>query len=413
MPKLVEASKGKKGHFYVVPSEVSPELSTFQRDGMEFRQVRVIFTVQGTKDTVNLGVDIADPAPRLGLFMDPTNAPANDADALKRFIKNNIGNDAYFVRVHNNFIQDHVAPEGKHIAKLAPYCSDEYLCGLRLFSNARGDLRVNFRLVTDRREAICWHRPFNDGIEFVDDDCHLNPNVLWLKEVCTLGLDYDRFKEELEEADYWFDSMTMNGIRKGFFENPLDPIPEINRMVDTHGAQPVQVTVVLDQQYGYGPPRGEYQKIELTPVIVAEGSRPHSQFEEVWKEFNGLWDSVVAMVMKTEDPLLRLGKLTKPYGLAIAKSVLVPIINAYPRIVKQEKPDGSPKIAFSTDLDHLTAHWSTDGVAALCFLAEELLKLDETELFTIANTTSADALLEWAAKTVPELSGDMEMEEVL
>ena len=100
-----------KGNFMVHYQEIAQDTMKPKSPDSPFREsLRVVFTIQGKDETVNLGVAIESPSDGLlGFVPDPSAAPVNDEAALRKFIETNITYEPVEVYV-SGFIRSRVAP---------------------------------------------------------------------------------------------------------------------------------------------------------------------------------------------------------------------------------------------------------------------------------------------------------------
>lgn len=407
---------GLTGNYVARPVSVAEKIV----EGKDGRPdaLRVVFEVEDKKDELSLFVPLGPgAAQRLALFAPGATGVPTTESALREWIARNVRPDKVLVYAKNGSIWSRIAEPGKHRAQLS---------GLFKFHNKKGEPRAGFRLRTADGKDISWTTTWpalvcKVGDTPEEDDIGpkgaLNGSQYLFGYLIDLGLDWKRFEAELVAAyngtlpdgrkGRLFRAMGLDGEEPGFFQDPEDITPDLLDAVKRHGPATVEVEVVNDREYGIGPKRGDFSRVQLTKIIVEGGAGGVSaEFE---REKGRLLDAldVLAIKLFQRDTRFAAGSNTTEDGKAVMRGLIVPLVRLNPGIVRKQKEDGSPLVTFPFGPDG----WTLNGVAALSMAVEKLLQMDDEELFLTVDLHNSASLLAWAERAATELKADMSVDE--
>ena len=395
--------KGTSGKLEVIADRLTGEILEAQEWRPE--ALRVVFKIKGDpKQEVSWAIPIEAP----NLFPYTSQVPQGEA-ALRKAIEGMIDTRPRWANVYNGFINQWLASPGTHIGTL-----DNIRGGV---SADTGKVWSFIRLKT--REGLTasfpagWPEKLVKKVgatpreDWIGPEEEFNSGKSPFHYLCQLGLDWERWtKVDLEEAPALFNGHYDSDGRqlKPYFEDIDDWSLELMKACKDHGLASVQFKTDVHPKHGLGvvKPQGQFF-FALTPV---EGSPEDKAFSDEREVFLELWDNLTKVIL--QKPEVRLiagtGKPTE-HGKLVIKGVMVPIVRAYPQIVKLVKDD-VPTVSFNPVSRE---NWRTNGLAVLGFVAERLMK--EQDLFEIVNLKDPTTLLAWAAENVPELADDLSVEE--
>jgi hypothetical protein len=176
------------------------------------------------------------------------------------------------------------------------------------------------------------------------------------------------------------------------------------KAVQRHGLAQVKWETERHPQYVLSMVKGNIW-FELEPLL-AKGTPEEQAFRDEKEVFLELWENLSRVILEKDDVrfVAGVGIITED-AKPIVKGILVPIVRAYPGLVKQHREDGIPMVTFPIERDN----WFTNSLAVLGFLAERLMKVDD--VFEVVNLTDPKTLLAWAEENVSELKDDMSVDE--
>lgn len=387
----------RKGNFTVTYKEIAAETMKPKSADSPFREsLRVVFTIEGNQ-TISLSVTIEEPAPDLwGFVPDPESAPTNEAQ-LRAFIEANIVRDPVDVYA-SGFIQSRIAPEGTH--------TFTKIVRIYQYTNKAGDHKLGMVASTEDGLTASWNcpEPKFDKVQGETPDGDrigpLSPDVYAFQYLQMFGLDWKRMEaEDLANAKaYWPGHYDASGkLITPLFPDLANPWPGFLAMIDQHGRKSVKLEIENDKQYGLGPKRLSKGLVKMVEVDAST----NVEFDRELAYFYEQWDNLAKVVLAKDDArFVAGGKLTDD-GKAVAVGILKPLVQAHPHLLKSpQMVDGKPVVTFPPT----SKSWHLDGLVAVNFAAEKLMKLGPDEMFTVVNLTDPVSLLAWAAANVPELS---------
>jgi len=402
---------GTSGKLWVRPKEIATKI--IKAKDNRPAAVRVVFTVEGKEDTVSLAVPIGNPeqaAKMVGTLMEG-DPPSGEAD-LRVWLAAGLNADKKMLaNVSNNFIRAFIAPPGEYIGKLHRLRQHAKKDGTKriwfTLQNREG-LTTDFSAPWPMISCVKGNTPDTDSIGPEDQ---LNDGKGPFKYLCMFGLDWNRFKAELQAAPaLWGGHIDIDaGPIKSYFANIDDLTPELFNATVEHGLKWVKWVVVDDPKWGPQIPRGDFF-FNITPVeIIHEDGTVDPMEQEFQRElavFNELWDNLIKAVYQNENlRFLAGGKPTTPHGDDLVKALIVPIVTENPGAVKITHSDGKPKLTFPIR----SAKWRLNGLVLLDRFAEALFKLSPEEMFELVNISQPDTdkIVAWAKEHVPELADDL------
>ncbi len=312
-------------------------------------------------------------------------APTTEKE-LRKFLTDHFPEGEFLVYVQNGSVRSVIAKPGKHLARLHR---------LFVYRTERGDTRVRIVLRNKEHEEISWTVPWSDAVTLNMDsgDVTIIASRHLFQYLDLLGLDLDRFGQEVEQAEAegrlvsCYDTAGEPVV--GLFEDdsPQSLVRALQDAVLRHGPTWVQVEVVDNPTWGPGP-RGVGTKdgVKLVQVIEQEDA----VFQRELAVFHELWDALTKL-LKGGNARLAVGNSLTAEGREVVKGVAKPILLAYPHLLVRP---GTVVWPFSPDNIHL------EGLAALDLLAQRLLNHGVEKV----NLDDPAWLLNWAKEAVPELA---------
>jgi len=413
MPIVEEGGGGARGSFMVEPYEIANDLIV--RDGHD-PQLRIKFrTVPGPGEesiNVSMGVDLVNKDwafERLQPCCPTLNrAQLEGADEAKmrELIKGNLTTEPRLAYVKSGYIQSFTAMPGTHRGKFKS-----------MFLTTRktdGVVRAAIVLRNNQGLESFWTMPWGPdakgenaaviaevGDTAATDKIEIFASKAVFDALITLGFDMDLFMKRLRSADAFFPHIGLDGDGpEPMFQNHENITPELVAFMHEErdgydGPRTVEWKVVQETGYPIGPERtGQYKKVELTPVVVDE-----SEFQQELKLFLTRWDKLTRKVFEDQDLRFVVAGAVTDQGYELAKKVMVPVINAYPDVVKGKKADGSPSIKLPPKPDT----WNLNGLVAMSDFASKLMK--EEKFLDIIN--DQEQLIAWTNLEVDILQTDL------
>ncbi len=282
-----------------------------------------------------------------------------------------------------------------------------YLYDMHRFTRADGASRVAFELLDTNSRWASFTCPWPKDLlcekgdtqedDYIGPTSALNSEVTMWRYLCQLGLDWQRFIGELEEASVLYSQLGLDGTIAGYFNDPEDITPELVAAVHQHGPQMVQWEMVITSDYGLGIQRTATHQIELLPVIV-DGD----DFKRDTMKMLQTWDKVASVILGKPVKMTNENGGITDDGKVIVNGLWRPIVNAYPAVTTATRTDGLPGMNFPIT----AAKWSTGGIVCLRWLAERLVAIvppDDLQnpggLCILHGNT---AIAKWVAEEVPE-----------
>jgi len=401
----------RKGNFMVRYKEIAQETMKPKSPDSSFREsLRVVFSISGETDqTVSLSVTIEEPEPDLLGFIqeEAGTPPASNETALRQFIEANIIREPILVYV-SGFIQSRQAPVGTHV----------FTRIIRIYQyNRRSDGQARLGMVAMTKDGLTtsWTMPEpnlikeknHNGVRGPGGDyIGLGPDPHAFQYLQMFGLDWERMKkEDLANAKaYWPGHVEgdQDFPVPSLFPSIENPWPAFLEITKRHGWKPVKMEIIDHPQYGVGP---RHLAKGLVKMIEVDGGGGNAEFEREKLLFLELWENLTKVLLGKDSARFLAGLDLTDDGLAVAVSVLVPLVRAYPDAVKVKKPDGTPAV----NLPPVPETWNLNGLVCANFTAERLMALSEAERFEIGlhesglgHPSTPEHVLAWAAENVPE-----------
>jgi hypothetical protein len=393
--------KGISGKLEVIPDRLTDEVLK----ATEWRpdSVRVVFKVKNDPNDKEVSWAIPIESPDLRPF---TRKVPKGEKALRKEIEGMLTTEPTWANVYNNFIQRWLCPPGKHLGRLND---------IRQTVSREGVTRWFIQLVTEDNQTTefpaKWHGVEMEVGEMPDQDWAgpkelLNSGKSPFYYLCQLGLEWDRWIQELENAEALFPGHYDSDGRQiaPYFEDMDDWTLTMLKAVQRHGLAQVKWETERHPQYVLSMVKGNIW-FELEPLL-AKGTPEEQAFRDEKEVFLELWENLSRVILEKDDVrfVAGVGIITED-AKPIVKGILVPIVRAYPGLVKQHREDGIPMVTFPIERDN----WFTNSLAVLGFLAERLMKVDD--VFEVVNLTDPKTLLAWAEENVSELKDDMSVDE--
>lgn len=390
------------GTVVITPPYAVAEKLVEGRDGMP-DAVKLLCSIKGEEEPAALFVPLHENAIyKLQAFIPGLERVPTQEGALRKFLEAYFPKEEFLVYVQNGSVRSRMAGAGKHRAKL-----------YRVFTyeNEKNTTRARIVLRTEANEEITWTAPWEGAVSAnaETNEISIASGKHVIQYLVALGLDLEKLEAELIEADraktlfpHYDDSV---GVEvPGFFggDTPKDIARALNDAVKRHGPYWVEVEVIDNKKWGPSAKgMGTKEGVQLTRIIVADGQ--NAAFEKELAYFYELWENLTKVVLAKPEARFVAGHSLTEEGKTVAVGIIKPVMLAHPHLLKDEAVQFPPN----------PNGWHLDGLVALDFVGERLLKLDEEERFNIVNLTDPTKLLEWAAGAVPELSADPMEEEVI
>lgn len=414
MPRIAYGQEGDRertsGKLKVRYNAMADKLSTSDNHPP---QLRVIFDVEGSDETVNLGIPLSEEAgDKLRPLIPNLRDIPTSEKGLRSLIERHLRPEPFYLaNVVNGWVWDWLADLGDHRG---------YLVDLRLNINKdTGEKHAWFTLENEDGFTSAFPAPYPNLIcisgETGDDDGigpekELNPNKGLFYHLIQLGLDWGKFISDMKKAPALYPRLGLDGPEDPYFKaKPSDSAadydlcPDFLRITKEHNLQMVKWTVHMHPTYHESVKRGRIY-FDLTPIELSTDPN----FAKEVEVFGTRWDSLTIRVLQDDNArFLVAGSPGKDTGMTIAKGILVPVVHKWPELVRLHREDGTPRLPFPIT----PKGWRLNGLAVLGFLAKRLLALDDETLFKVVNLTDPASLLAWAEENVPELSDDMSTDE--
>jgi hypothetical protein len=342
-----------------------------------------------------------------------SNSKPQGEAALRKQIQQMLDGEPRWVETYGNFIRHFMPPPG---GTYTGYL-DEIRHGV---SADTGKLWSFIRLVTVDNLKVDFPAGWPKGLEkrvgktpredWIGPKGEFNSGKSPFYYLCQLGLDWDRWTNvELEEAEALFPGHYDSDLKpiEPYFEDVDNWAAELFDACKRHGLKPVQFSTHIHPKHGLSvvKPKGKFF-FQLTPIII-EGSQEDRDFQKEKDVFLDRYEKLTQAVLDDYDArfVAGTGKPTKDKGSEIVKGIIVPVVRAYPSLVRKRNDKGDPVASFPVRFED----WRTNGLAVLGFLAERLLQ--DEDLLEIVDLKDPGKLLAWAKENVTELEDDMTVDE--
>lgn len=442
MPKVdagtSEQTTRESGEYRVTPLKVADDIIE-AKDGRP-PALKMLFKSVVSDAIASYSIPIGDEYAgeaklRLKPFTDGEPSSFTEA-GLRQFIAANMKDGPFMVRTWGDYIQAFNADLGKHIGYLADLRMTKkrnmIWFTLQDLDGFESDFPVPWKMET--RVGSTPAQDFIGGEEQKDDGKKiklLKPSKGPFPYLCRLGLDWNRWLKELEEAPALFpghydeEGVPMEPYLKhgGDFPPPHDKwcyfgdmddlTPELHDATIRHGLRPVKWNVVDDPKYGLGVERGQFY-FDLVEVEILGGEQgstpvPSRKEQEYQKEIVAFEKNAVDFTRKlAKSPtaeFMRGGRFTDE-GREVALHFIKPLLNLFPEAIPEQdakgkslrRENGEPVGTLPPSMDT----WVLDGLVALNVTLEKLVKLPDDDALFIEAKMDSGALTMWVAENVPE-----------